>query len=64
MGITHPAWAAAIGGAALTIVATIMDRRRGRRQRLDNVGFMPWAGLALLGIGVALYGAAFAIRGM
>lgn len=38
------AWMLAGGGAATTmaIVAWLGDRRRARRRRLDQVGFMPW----------------------
>ncbi len=52
----------AIGGviaAALALLAWIGDRRRLRRTRLDQVGFMPWTGIFFwsLMIAVVLLGA-------
>ena len=39
------------------------ERRRSNRRNLDSVGFMPWAVLTIVGIVMALFGAALAISG-
>ena len=41
-----------LGLLLIALAALVMERRRHRRNRvdkLDNVGFMPWTGLFLLG---------------
>lgn len=53
--------AVAISGALLTGLAHVADRRRLRRASPDRVGFMPWPTLSMIGVGVALLGAALAI---
>ena len=48
---------AAIGGAlllALAVLATLADRRRGQRRRIDAVGWVPWTAIFL----AACFGAA------
>jgi len=54
-------WMALAGAiaAALALLAWIGDRRRLRRTRLDQVGFMPWTGIFFwsLMIAVVLLGA-------
>ncbi len=54
-------WMAIAGAiaAALALLAWIGDRRRLRRTRLDQVGFMPWTGIFFwsLMIAVVLLGA-------
>src|SRR3546814_7130224 len=46
-----------IGAGALFAVAEIADWRR-RRRDVDDVGFMPWRGIALASVAVALLSAA------
>mgnify|MGYP001164638467 CR=1 FL=1 len=47
-----------IGAAALFGLAEIADWRRRNRRDVDNVGFMPWRGIALASVAVALMSAA------
>lgn len=47
-----------IGAAALFGVAEFADWRRRNRRDVDNVGFMPWRGIALGAVAVALLSAA------
>ncbi|MGV1684345.1 hypothetical protein [Sphingopyxis sp. NJF-3] len=47
-----------IGAAALFGVAEVADWRRRHRRDVDNVGFMPWRGIALASVAVALLSAA------
>jgi hypothetical protein len=42
------AWWAAGGAAALALGAGLADWARGRRRRLDQVGFMPWQLISVL----------------
>ena len=46
-----------IGAAALFCLAEIADWRRRNRRDVDNVGFMPWRGIALASVAVALMSA-------
>ncbi len=36
--------------ATLALAATLADRRRTRREDLDEVGFMPWTAIFFLGL--------------
>jgi len=47
-----------IGAAVLFALAEIADWRRRNRRDVDNVGFMPWRGIALASAAVALLSAA------
>src|SRR3546814_21179017 len=47
-----------IGAGALFAVAEIADWRRRRRRDVDDVGFMPWRGIALASVAVVLLSAA------
>ena len=50
-----------IGAAALFAIAELADWRRRNRRDVDKVGFMPWRGIALASVGVALFATAFAL---
>jgi hypothetical protein len=52
-----------IGAAALFGVAEIASWRRNNRRDVDNVGFMPWSGIALASAAVALFATAFWLSG-
>ena len=52
-----------IGAAALFGVAEVADWRRRHRRDVDNVGFMPWRGIALASVAVALLSAAVWLHG-
>ena len=49
-------------GAGVAVVAEVADYRRRHRRDVDNVGFMPWRGIALASIAVAIFAAAFALK--
>jgi len=52
-----------IGAVVLFGIAEIAEWRRKHRHDVDRVGFMPWRGIALASIAVALFAAAFALKG-
>jgi hypothetical protein len=49
--------------AVLAVVAEVADYRRRHRRDVDAVGFMPWRGIALVSVTVALFAAAFGLKG-
>ena len=49
-------------GAGVAVVAEVADYRRRHRRDVDNVGFMPWRGIALASIAIAIFAAAFALK--
>ncbi|WP_282949081.1 hypothetical protein [Sphingopyxis sp. Geo24] len=49
-------------GAVVAVVAEIADYRRRHRRDVDAVGFMPWRGIALVGVVVAILAAALALK--
>ena len=62
-------WVAMIGAAflGLSIVALFAERSRVRRNRIEQVGFMPWTavflGSALIGSSLVLMGLTGILRG-
>jgi hypothetical protein len=52
-----------IAAAALFGVAEVANWRRNNRRDVDNVGFMPWRGIALASAAVALFATAFWLAG-
>ncbi|HWW56570.1 MAG TPA: hypothetical protein VN047_06730 [Sphingopyxis sp.] len=52
-----------IGAAILFAVAEVANWRRNNRRDVDNVGFMPWRGIALASAAVALFATAFWLGG-
>ena len=52
-----------IGAAVLFGVAELADWRRRNRRDVDKVGFMPWRGIALASIAVALLATAAWLHG-
>lgn len=56
-------WAiVALVAAAVAIVSIVADRRRQRRSKLEQVGFMPWTGISVGAMMVALVSLALAIK--
>ena len=53
----------AIAAATLFGVAELANWRRNNRRDVDNVGFMPWRGIALASAAVALLATAFWLAG-
>lgn len=49
-------------GAVVAVAAEVADYRRRNRRDVDAVGFMPWRGIALAGVAVAILAAAFALK--
>jgi len=52
----------AIAAAVLVGIAEFANWRRNNRRNVDDVGFMPWRGIALASAAVALFAAAFALK--
>ncbi|QXF13216.1 MULTISPECIES: hypothetical protein [Sphingopyxis] len=48
--------------AILFGVAELAEWRRRNRRDVDNVGFMPWRGIALVSVAVAIVAAALALK--
>jgi hypothetical protein len=48
--------------AALVAVSAFADRRRNRRIRLEDVGFMPWTGITVMSVLLTVVAIAFAIK--
>ena len=48
--------------AILFGVAELAEWRRRNRRDVDKVGFMPWRGIALVSVAVAIVGAALALK--
>jgi hypothetical protein len=48
--------------AAVVIFSTLADRRRNRRTRLEDVGFMPWTGMTVAGVLLTTVAIAFALK--
>lgn len=48
--------------AVVAAVAEYADYRRRNRRDVDKVGFMPWRGIALVSITVAIFATAFALK--
>ncbi|WP_337828041.1 hypothetical protein [Pseudonocardia sp. TMWB2A] len=59
----HPTAIVALAGLAVAVIGTIAERRRANRRNINNVGFMPWRGIVLAGIFVALIAGAYAFKG-
>lgn len=51
-----------ICAALLFALAELADYRRRNRRDVDKVGFMPWRGIALASVAVALFATAFALK--
>ena len=54
--------ALSVAAALLFGMAELADYRRRNRYDVDKVGFMPWRGIALASVAVALLAAAFALH--
>ena len=52
----------AFAGAIVSAVSIFADRRRHRRTQIEQVGFMPWTGISVFAIMVALMSTALAIK--
>jgi hypothetical protein len=56
-------WTGAVLCAAVAAWAAIADRRRARRDRLDQVGWVPWGGILLAALLVGAVCAGVALKG-
>jgi hypothetical protein len=55
-------WTGALLCAVVAAWAAIADRRRGRRTRLDQVGWVPWGGVLLTALLVGAVCAGVALK--
>lgn len=61
----HSIWGQlALAMSALAGTAAFADARRMRRNDFDRVGFMPWTGISMIALTVAVFSAAFALKGL
>lgn len=51
-----------IGAAVLCVIAEVAGWRRNNRRDVDDVGFMPWRGIALASACVTLFAFAFWLK--
>ena len=58
----HQWLALSLGSAALVLISSFADRRRQKRLRINNVGFMPWTAITVFSVLAAVLSAAFAIK--
>ena len=54
--------ASSMMSALLVLISTVADRRRQKRTRIDDVGFMPWTGITVISVLAMVITAAFAIK--
>ena len=54
--------ASSMMSALLVLVSTVADRRRQKRKRIDDVGFMPWTGITVISVLAMVITVAFAIK--
>ena len=54
--------ASSMVSALLVLISTVADRRRQKRKRIDDVGFMPWTGITVISVLAMVITAAFAIK--
>ncbi len=50
------------GALVLTVTSVFADRRRLRRSNMDDVGFMPWTLITVIGTIATLFAFALAVR--
>ena len=56
-------WAViAVLSALASVTFVLADRKRQKRERLDQVGFVPWTGLSVLAMGITLIAAVLAVK--
>jgi multisubunit Na+/H+ antiporter MnhB subunit len=56
-------WAAAACVCAIVVVvSSLAERRRNKRTRIEDVGFMPWTGITVLSVMLTVLAIAFAIK--
>ncbi len=61
----HSLWGQlALVMSAVAGTAALADARRMRRSDFDRVGFMPWTGISMMAVMVAVFAAAFALKGL
>jgi hypothetical protein len=56
-------WAAvACCFAALVVISALADRKRSRRSKVEDVGFMPWTSITVFSVLLSVISAALAIK--
>jgi multisubunit Na+/H+ antiporter MnhB subunit len=48
--------------AIVVVVSSLAERRRNKRTRIEDVGFMPWTGITVLSVLLTVLAIAFAIK--
>jgi bacteriorhodopsin len=52
----------AAASACVVFISSVADRRRHRRKRIEDVGFMPWTGITVFSLLATLLSIALAIK--
>jgi hypothetical protein len=55
-------WIVAGSAAAVILISAVADHRRQKRNNVNDVGFMPWTGITVFAVLVALMATAVAIK--
>lgn len=59
----HPAFIVMGLALAVTALAMVAEQRRSRRAQIDRVGFMPWRGIMMASLFIAMGSAILGIKG-
>lgn len=59
---SHIWGAAALTSVIVILISSLAERRRHRRAKIDDVGFMPWTGITVMAVMVAVIATALAIK--
>jgi len=55
-------WTLAVVGLIFAAVGTLAERRRHKRRDLDQVGWVPWTAVTIVGLTVAAASFGFALK--
>ena len=56
--------AVSLTSALIALISSCADRRRHKRTKIDNVGFMPWTAITVFSVLGTVLAAALAIKGL
>lgn len=56
--------ASSVTSALIVLISSYADRRRHKRRKIDDVGFMPWTAITVFSVLSTVLTAALAIKGL